>query len=169
MIHHSLFGVKRGQLLVEAMIAISVVVVGMLGILAFLLQSLSLNKVVSDQFTGAYLASEGIELTKNILDSNLIPPHTGPWNVGFSDGDYEIDYQDTSLVGNNATGRYLSYDPTTHLYSYKSGNPSAFQRKITIKTISADEIQVNSVVNWTTLGGGSFSVNLEDHFFNWRS
>lgn len=169
MIHNLLFRGNKGQLLIEAMIAIAVVVVGMLGILAFLLQSLSLNRVVSDQFTGAYLASEGIELTKNILDSNLIAPHAGPWNVGFNSGDYEIDYQDTSLVGNTATGRNLLYDSGTHLYGYKSGNPTPFERKITIKVISGDEIQVNSVVSWTTLGGGNFSVNLEDHFFNWRS
>ena len=45
------------------MIGISIAVVGILGVLK-LLSVNRLNRVARDQFTGAYLAAEGIEITK---------------------------------------------------------------------------------------------------------
>lgn len=155
---------NSGQVLIESMVALTIAVVGLLGILALLSQSLSLNRVVSQQLIGNYLAAEGLEIVKNIIDSNVIASR--PWNDGFSSGDFEADYQSLSLESNQ--NRPLRFDSANLFYSYGTGGPSPFVRTVTIEFISPDEMKVNSVVRWTTRGRGMFEVNLEDHFFNWR-
>ncbi|TRZ65012.1 MAG: hypothetical protein D4Q79_00255 [Spirochaetia bacterium] len=153
-----------GQLLIESMIGIGIVVVGLLGVVGLLSRSASLNRVVSQQLIANYLASEGIEITKNIIDANIIKKD--PWNQGFSNGNFEADY--TSLILQFNQDRFLSVDSTNGFYGYQSGAPTLFKRTINIKLVSSEEIKVNSIVRWNTRGGGQFEVNLEDHFFNWR-
>jgi len=158
------FNKSNGQLLIESMISISIVVVGLLGILGLLSRSTSLNRVVSNQFIGNYLAAEGIEITKNLIDANIIQHK--PWNEGFSNGSFEADYTNLSLAPNQ--NRFLLFDSANNLYSYQSGTQTVFTRTINIELIGSEEIKVNSIVRWRTRAGAQFEVNLEDHFFNWR-
>lgn len=160
----NMFKINKGQLLIESMIGISIAVVGLLGVLTLLSRSISLNRVVSNQFVGNYLAAEGIEITKNIIDSNIIKGN--PWNQGFSSGSFEADYNSLSLGQNQ--NRRLLFDSINNLYSYQGGDQTSFVRTISVQLISSEEIKVNSIVEWTTRGGGNFKVDLEDHFFNWR-
>jgi len=154
---------NRGYLLIESMIGISIAVVGILGILSLISRSVSLNRVVGDQFTGAYLAAEGIEIVKNLIGANII--NRRPWNSGFMDGDFEADY--LSMFLDSGRNRRLLFDSTSRLYSYQTGSPTNFIRTIKIELIGSGEIKVNSVVRWTSRGGGEFEANLENHFFNW--
>jgi type II secretory pathway pseudopilin PulG len=155
---------KNGYLIIESMIGISIVVVGLLGILAVSSRSISLNRVISDQFTANYLAAEGIEIVKNLIDANIIQGK--PWNQGFSSGSFEADYKSLNLEPNQ--NRRLLFDAALNLYGYESGNPTGFSRTVNLELVGPDEIKVNSIVKWTTRGGGQFEINLEDHFFNWR-
>jgi hypothetical protein len=155
---------SRGQALVEAIIAVGVLLVGFMGVFTLLSQSLGLNRVVADNYTATYLAMEGIEIVKNLIDSNAIA--TRPWTTGLSDGDYEIQYDSTSLGA--AQNRNLSYDPNQKLFGYNGSKTTAFKRTVTLARVNANELRVTSKVDWTTRGGGTFTVNLEDHFYNWR-
>ncbi|OIO49527.1 MAG: hypothetical protein AUJ39_00925 [Parcubacteria group bacterium CG1_02_42_13] len=165
---------KRGQLLVEAMIAISVMVIGLLGIFSLTSQSLGLYRVAYEQYVAVNLAAEGIEVVKNMIDTNVIAGSV-QWNEGLAiDGDFGIQYDSRSLDA-TLQSKNLLYDASTSLYNYTSGTPTNFKRVIKIKNIDPpglpnqiDEIQVNSVVTWKTRGGLDLSINLEDHFFNWR-
>lgn len=158
------FSKENGQAIVEAIIAISILVVGLLGIFSLVSRSLSLNRFVSDQAAAANLAAEGIELVKNLIDANVM--QRKPWNQGVGPGDYEIDFNDSALASNQ--NRKLNFDPGSGEYSYDAGSQTNFQRTITIAQPTPEEIQVNSVLKWLTRGSGEFEVNLEDHFFNWR-
>lgn len=164
--------------MVEALVAISVLVVGFLGIASLLSNSLSLNRVVSDNYRANYLAMEGIELVKNLIDANYIQKCA--WNSGFKDGQfYEVSY-DSILQGqgqgncpgnalrNYNSNRYLSFDPATGLYSYGGSAPTPFQRRIKITFLTPSSTAVSSEVRWTTRGGGNYSIDLEDVFWNWR-
>jgi Tfp pilus assembly protein PilV len=154
----------RGQALVESVVALSVLTVGLLGIITLFSQSLALNRVVSENYAAAYLAAEGIEVVKNIMDTNRIRGRA--WDYGLSNGTYEVAYNSTALMSNQ--NRFLMYEPTTNLYSYSGSQMTAFKRAVTIEKINSDELRVLSRVSWTTRGGGSFDIVLEDHFFNWR-
>lgn len=158
---------SAGQALIEVLVAISVLTVGFLGIVTLLSRALSLSRVVSDSYTATYLAAEGIEITKNIVDAQFLGPRRG-WNSAVSPGDFEAEYD--SLTLNAYAGRKLLLDPQTKIYSYKNGVLTPFIRKITIAFVGSgqQEIIVNSEVDWPTRGGGGSSVNLEDHFYNWR-
>lgn len=153
---------KKGQLLIESGIAISILIIGLLGILGLLSRSLSLNNVVSSRYIASNLAAEGIEVAKNLIDANVI--QYNPWNAGFSTGSYELAYD--SLVLDSNQNRNLLFDSTNNKYNYQTGQSTPYKRDIEIIN-KGDEIQVNSIVSWQ-IRGGSYSVNLEDHFFNWR-
>ncbi len=163
-IHDSRFIIQeKGQLLIESGVAISILVVGLLGIMGLLSRSLSLNNVVSSQYIASNLAAEGIEVVKNLIDANII--QFKPWNENINTGSYEVAFDSLSLNSNQ--NRFLLFDSTGNNYNYQTGQLTVFKRTIQITNVGSDEIKVNSVVNWR-IRGGSYSVNLEDHFFNWR-
>lgn len=156
---------NRGYIMVEALVAITIIVVGLLGIFALLSRSLSLNRVVADRYVGTYLAAEGIEIVKNLIDNNVI--NGRPWNTGISNGEFEVDYDDLSLGA--VTGENLKFDPDTGRYDYSGGEQTRFARIINIELLGGgDEIKANSIVKWISRGEARFETNLEDRFFNWR-
>ncbi len=155
---------KSGQALIEALVAIGFMTVGFLAIFSLLSRSLSLNRSSAESYTAAYLAAEGIEVARNIIDANGIQKKA--WNEGFSNSDYEVQYDSMSFTGNQ--NRHIFYSPSTNLYSYNGQIQTPFKRLIRVRMINADEIRINSIISWTSLGGGSPQINVEDHFMNWR-
>jgi hypothetical protein len=165
---------SSGQALVEVMVAVAILTVGFLGIVTLLSRALALNRVVADNYVATYLAAEGIEITKNIIDSNTIQGL--PWNTGngvsgctgsTKVGGCEVDLESVSMRG--YTGQPLDFDPNTNLYDYSgSATPTSFRRRITIDLVGQNELKVESTVTWITRGGGTSEVVLEDHFHNWR-
>ncbi len=160
---------RKGQALVEAIVALSVLLVGFLSLISLLNNSLGLSRVVVENYIATYLAAEGIEYVKNVIDNNTL--NNNPWNQSLAnDGYYELIYnngvfqlngiQSTSSLSN------LKFDSNSNSYNNNSGQDTPFKRYIQIQNKSANEIVVNSVVFWTSRGGGKLEVNLEDHFFN---
>ena len=162
---------RKGYLFIEAMVAISIIILGILGMVVLLSRSLSINRVISDQFDASYLASEGIEVVKNIIDANVIQGR--PWNDGLGNGDFEIVYN--SLIMEPDSNRYLLFDSGTGRFNYQTGSLTFFVRTVSLEQIDddcvpgAERIRVNSLVEWRTRGGGDFKIDLEDNFFDWRS
>ncbi len=145
--------------------AITIIVVGLLGIFSLLSQSLGLNRVVADRYVSSYLAAEGIEVVKNLIDNNII--NNRAWNAGFNNGDFELAYNSVSLQP--VEGKSLSFDKDNGRYGYGEGEPTRFFRTIRIELLGGgEEIKVNSVVRWISRGEADFEVDLEDRFFNWR-
>ena len=158
---------EKGQSLVEMTIAMSLMMVGLLGIFAVLAQSIGLNRVAANQYVAANLAAEGIEVTKNILDANAI--NSRPWNQGLNvNGDFGVQYNSTALDASKAT-THLNLDSSTGRYSYDSGTETGFVRTISITNVSTSEIKVVSTVSWKDRGGIDLHVDAEDHFRNWRN
>ena len=62
---------RGGQSLIEVMVAVTALTVSFLGISSLLSQSLALNRVISNEATATYLASEGIEIAKNLIDHDF--------------------------------------------------------------------------------------------------
>lgn len=146
------------------MVAISIILVGLLSTFALLSRSLSLNRSVANQFIGTYLAMEGIELTKNLIDRNVIQDR--PWNENLSPGDYELDYNATAL--SFFADKKIKFDTATGIYSYDFGADTTYVRRVTIEQPTPNEIRVISNVSWVGQGGVTSNIALEDHFFNWH-
>ncbi|MCL5017325.1 MAG: prepilin-type N-terminal cleavage/methylation domain-containing protein [Patescibacteria group bacterium] len=167
---------QKGQAMVEAMVALSIIVVGILGVFNLTSQSLSLNRVDADRYVAVNLANEGIELVKNLLDDNIMND-AQPWNYlpGFvSDGNYEMDYSSTSLTAISGVGsaRYFYFSKSgSGYYRYPQAGEQAnttFQRVINITTDGTEHIKVISTVYWTSRGS-LYSFSVEDHFYDLKN
>jgi Prokaryotic N-terminal methylation motif len=168
-----------GQTIIEVMVAMFVLTTGFLGITSLLAQSLSISKNLSNQTTATYLAAEGVELVKNVIDHDMYQHLAGlgtGWGTAFgAGGDFQMDYSTCNNLANPAapcnpppyTAVPLSYDVNSHLYSYSGSIPTNFTRKITVTPIGAAEIAVFSKVSWL-VGSATQSITLEDHFYNWH-
>ena len=151
----------EGQLMLEAMVGLSV--------LTLASHSLSLNRVNSERLTANYLAMEGVEIVKNLVDGGTI--RNDIQRPGFTIGRYEVDYKDRSLKsisGPSDTPLYLEGMTGFYGYSPQGGVPTRFYRTIQITQINENHLKINSIVNWNSRGGASFEVDIEDHFYNWR-
>ncbi len=155
---------RKGQVLIESLIALTFLTVAFFSAFSLLGKSLSTNRASAQSYTATYLAAEGIEVARNIIDGNGIQGIA--WNNGFANGNYEVRYDSTSFLP--PSGAHLSYDPSAHLYSYSGLIQTPFTRTLNIELVGSDEIKIHSVVSWVGLGGGIFNINLEDHFMNWR-
>ncbi len=139
--------------MIEAVVAITLITVGLVGIYSFISRSFSLNRVVADQYIGNYLAAEGIEVAKNLLSAESPP----------ANGDYELEYKSASF-----NPVEIALDPLYFkdgYYSYDvGGDKTRFTRKISIEDFT-EMVKIISFVEWVGQGGGKFSVALEDHFY----
>lgn len=184
---------RSGQSIVEAIVAISILTVGFLGILGLLTKSFQLNREATDKTQATYLASENIEVVKNLIDHDVYEGIAsagvvGGWGSCFNfTGSFYIkaDYQtvncDPSALGLDLSAAtttylvYLNFNAGTGLYSYSytnvggTGKPTIFKRstRITVDP-SGNEIDVQSTVTWNSTALTSDSVMLEDHFYNWH-
>ncbi len=173
------FHARRGQSLLESIIALSALTAGLLGIMGLLAQSFSLSRTTGDQLRASYLATEGVELARNIIYHDVYAGPGNNWGTCLSTGDYDLDFQTLAAAPfvcgpipnynfNNPTPLY--FDPVTgiygHLNSLPSGNnPMAtkFYRDVHV-VVSGQHITVSVTVYWS--GGNSFTT--EDHFYNWH-
>lgn len=159
--------------------AISVLTVSFLGIVSLLSRSIFYSRYVSDIMKATYLASEGIEIVKNLIDNNIalaLAGEGGGWGscfAGKGTTDFEVDYTTTncsSLRAFSGQGSNLLFNNDTSLYGYSTGAgamPTNFTREIRIKE-NGIEITVNSIVRWNTGPITSQSINMEGHFYNWQ-
>lgn len=182
--------IRKGQSLIEVMVALFVLTIGMLGILALLGQSLSVSKTVTNETIATYLAAEGIELSKNIVDHDVYQQRAGVsagWAQNSEDqafgagGNFQLDYTTCDTDDGSAaicdlstwhfnSGETLGFDPSTNLYYYGAPEATPFVREIKISYPNGaphfNELIVQSIVTWGT-GFNTQSIQLEDHFYNW--
>ncbi len=81
--------------MIEAMVAAVVGVVGILGVVGLLTDSLSKSNEISDRFIATYLAAEGVEIVRGLIDENYSNVVGVPsWNGSvFPDGTTEVQLQ----------------------------------------------------------------------------
>jgi hypothetical protein len=159
----------KGQAIVESIIALSVLTIGFLSLIALMSNAIGLSKVNSEYYVATYLAAEGIEVVKNIIDTNVMTSGIS-WNQYLNDGLYEVEYntQGNELSNKKITNKPLNLhsDGNSKIYDYSPGEPTPFRRVIRIDNINSNHIKVKSTVFWTSRGGAQFQVDLEDHFYN---
>lgn len=170
---------KQGFTLIELLITILVITVGIAGAFIAIQQGISAIDYSSSRFTAALLAQEGVEIIKNIRDTNLL--QNTAWNDGFSiDGDYEVQYSDPHSLDPSlakpacspncdfvdASLRFLK-KTDNGFYNYTSPNETKFKRRINITTVSPDKLELEITVYWRKRGGGHYELILRQHIYNW--
>ncbi|MDD5760658.1 MAG: prepilin-type N-terminal cleavage/methylation domain-containing protein [Candidatus Pacebacteria bacterium] len=169
---------NKGFTLVEALIAISIMIVGILSGLVLVTRTLYNSVIIRDRLTASFLAQESMELVRQIRDTNFLKILSGGssnWREGLSAGRYIIE----TNVGNEKSiglipvveGKVpnLFYDDNYKIYNYNDlGSPTSFNREIQIEDIpdQPNEIRVKVIMKWKTKGI-NFDLKVEDHLFNW--
>ncbi len=151
--------------IIELVITIFILSVAVIGVYNAFSTMVVLTANASNRLTAAYLAQEGMELVRNIRDTNWTNDYdwrcglagvTGTCDVGNKDctAGCEADYKTIATspltpygVGVDA-GRYLNID-TDGFYSYSTGTTiTKLKRKITITPLNDYIMKVRVEVFW---------------------
>lgn len=174
-----------GFTFIEVIIAISVMVIGIVGTLLAVQYAISSTAQSYSRLTAAYLAQEGIEIVRAARDGNWLEQRTATttsWDEDLGAGDYEVDYRasqdedpsspswypltcspncgysDLSFLGLDSNGFYSR--------TYSPGTETQFKRMITIEKPATTTLKVISKVYWAE---GKHSIIAQENLYNWRS
>jgi len=159
---------SKGFTLLEVLAAIFLITIGIVGTLTLVQKTITFTQATSSRLITAYLTQEGIEIVRNIRDSNFLKIHQGvegvSWNDGLTgcSGGCEADYNDPSLT--SYAGRFLKID--AGFYNYDSGVDTLFKRKITITPEGTDILKVLVQVQWQERGK-SYEVIAQENLYKW--
>ncbi len=160
---------KKGFTLIEVLIAVFLITIGMGGALFLINRIIVFTDITTSRLTAFYLGQEGIEIVKNIRDTNFLKVHRRVAGASWDDGRLRYcaagcraDYNDTYLT---------SVDPDRPLringgfFSYDSGIDTPFRRKIFIKP-TADILKVSVKVTWEERGR-THQVSVQENLHRW--
>lgn len=151
-----------GFTLIELMVVITVVSIGVIGVMNLLMQIFVYTRLNQSKLTASFLAQEGVEIVRNIRDTNWVEVAAG-WDEDIfccvvPPCDCEADYNDQALSLNQQ--RYLKINGG--FYNYDSGDQSRFKREITVDQEADGSIGVQVSVTWD-----DYEVKVMEQIYNW--
>jgi len=166
---------ETGFTLLEVVIAIFIITVAVISIITVIFKTYSYINIAKRRLTAAYLAQEGIEIIRNIRDTNWLEysylDDTNPWyeklNTCCSGAECVVDYTDTAQLDFDLrpwTGQYLNID-ANGLYSYLAGTPTKLKRKITTECGPiGSSFAVKADVFWED----ELLITVQEKLYDWR-
>lgn len=166
---------NRSFTIIEIIVAVFIFTLMIGGSVVLIQQTLVMISLANQRLVAYNLAQEGIELVRNIRDTNWLKSLA--WDTGFpaanfnsntSDHtiDYEMDYKDTSLAPYGTGFRFLSID-SSQGYSYKTPCPcTKFIRWMRIGRLADGGILIECHVEWKERGR-THSVIVKEKLYNW--
>lgn len=157
--------------LLEVIVAILVITIGVLGAFSVVQNIISYTFASAYRLEAAYLAKEGIEIVRNIRDTNWVDnDQATDWDDGLGAGDWEADYDDSGLTFcsapcNFADLRFLKV-PAGGFYNYNSGTDTKFKRKITVVLDGSDKLKVFVEIQWQEKGDTN-TITVQENLYNW--
>lgn len=173
---------NKGFTLFEVLTAIFIISMG-IGVASTAIQrTAAFASDSTKRFIAAYLAQEGIEIVRNIRDTNWLQSRSAdsPWNDGLPAGDWEMDYTTVTFAdtanfekcsdpGYNCDtydGDFLKIDSGYYKYS-SFGTITPFKRKITLTSVGSDELKVSAEITWEGRGQ-THKITVQENLYNWR-
>jgi Tfp pilus assembly protein PilV len=147
--------------LIETIVTIFILTTGILALSSLISYFISISSISSQRLIAAYLAQEGIEIVRNLRDANLLGGRN--WDYGLSNGDWQADYDDTTLFA--YTGSFLNLE-TNGFYGYGPGTQTNFKRRISLQK-SGDVLKILVEVSWQERGR-SHSLISQENIYNWQ-
>ena len=166
--------------LIEVIVATFIITVGIGGVFVLIQKTISDTSILVGRLTAAYLAQEGIEIVKNIRDTNFLKFYKGDINedqwtqglTGCEDG-CGTDYTN-SVLSPDDDDRYLKIEGGFCKYS-ASGTETSFKRKITVFDLVdltdpedgiIDQMKVLVEVSWEERGN-VHQVAVQENVYKW--
>lgn len=166
---------KKGFTLLEVILAIFILTLATGGSSILVRQTIQSVSIVQSKLTASYLAQEGIEIVRNIRDSNWLEQRVDnvSWKEGLIQGEWEADYTTTSFNEDcednyncRTYGNYLRLPVNGGFYNYTLGNETIFKRKIAILDQDIDKIMVAVEVSWQEREI-PYKVEVVEYLYNW--
>jgi Tfp pilus assembly protein PilV len=159
---------KNSFTILEAIFAISILTVGIFGVSSLISQFLTSSSISNQRLIAAYLAQEGIEIVRNIRDTNLLEGESldaGLTNC--SSGCSNFDYRSQSLPDNsNCSGKNF-LDLVNNFYQCSGSSPASLKRIVTITQINNPPgLKVVVEVSWKERGR-THRITVQENFYNW--
>lgn len=135
---------RSGQSLVELIVAIAVIEVGIFAVWSLFLVNFNAEREAEMRIVGVNLAREGVEVIKNIRDSNWIKNSNNEetagkiwsWDQNLANGDYVVDYDSDQPIELSEGNDQLYVAPNgfyTHVAEDNVITP--FKRQVLLKDI----------------------------------
>jgi len=168
---------KGGFTLIETIVSLAIFSASIVGLIAITSQGVADVNLAKNKLTASYLAQEGVELVRNMRDTNALDENLD-WNTLLADlkgcistdgTGCNIDALNGAIKGCSPTGCQMFYDSKG--FYRGSGMPpdeSIFTRLIVITDLGLDpdQIKIDSTVFWTQKSGTE-SVTMGSIIFNW--
>lgn len=170
-----------GFTLIEALVAISILLISLMGPLTIAAKGLSAAIFARDQITAFYLTQEAVEFIRNKRDENTL--NSRYWLVGFGvSGNFpdctavngcRVDIKNNNIDECSAGGcSPLRYNEATGFYSYDvGGSVTSFVRSVFVVPINADEVSdevsIEVRIAWNT-GIITRTFTVKENIFNWQ-
>lgn len=151
---------KKGFTLIEVIVAISIFLIGIVGVYAVIPRIIAIGQANTLRFMASQLGREGIEIVRNIRDANWLVGDD--FDEGLDDGVWRVQYNKDFLL--SASDESLKVDGNG-FYNYDSGSLTNFKRKVTLSHPTADNLRVKIEISWP--GKGS-PFQLEEILYDWR-
>ena len=168
--------IKKAFSLIEALVAISILMIGILGAFILVVRTLASAPVVQSRLVAANLAQEGVELVRQIRDTNFIKSRD--FREGLENGVWQIDWKKEQLEFCNERD-ILRFDTVDKMYHYQGaqGEPYFFRRQIKISDgPDQDIIRVNVIMHWCVrktesqcIAKPTYTLDTEVHLYNYYS
>lgn len=168
----------KGFSLLEVIISISIITVGLVGILSLVVQNIQVSYTNKSTMIASQLAQEGIDLVKNMRDENWIKGVS--WDDDFANEGtmtFVIDYRGRSSLDETVNdiseaGAKLNLRDDVGeegFYWHEATDPaSPFSRLITTVQAGADApVEVTSRVSWSERGSTHY-YETSAFLYNWQ-
>lgn len=178
---------KKGFTIIETLVALTILIVGVTGAFTAASQAISNSTFAKDQVIAFYLAEEGVEMIKNVRDTNALQGNQ--WLHGVSENPNDpcffsqnssdpgkSCYKDVTMdafltcsdVGacpvlnqNSVSGMYYYHDINTTL------TPTPFTREIHLARVSNTEVAVTVTITWQK-GVVSRQFRARENIYDWH-
>ncbi len=173
---------SRGFTIIEMLIAVLIFTIAISALTFMAGRGIRSARESQQRIIAEYLASEGMEVVRNIRDTAFLAGLNETSWTGVFGGDItgpggcfntledqnqektcEFNYTSEGIPELDiCTSCTLFLDSTTKIYQYESGLPTPFVREIFINEITPTEIKVKVRVIW-----GNESIEYQEHLFLW--
>jgi Tfp pilus assembly protein PilV len=166
------YKLKNGFSLIEALIAIAILIVGILSAFLLLIRTTATIPSMQARLTAVNLAQEGIEEVRALRDTDFLDDTKGfkSFLNGHSCGTgchIAANNENGSIELFDGQGELLKLNDSTHLYTYNSNDPdSIFSRSIKIDSTQTNWIDITVDVTYA-IKGKTQTVEATDRLYNW--
>jgi prepilin-type N-terminal cleavage/methylation domain-containing protein len=173
---NNIFKKEKGFTLLEMLISIMIISIGVLGTYSVVFRYTKNTQLERENLIASYLCQEGIEIVKNMRDTNWLTTGNS-WNAGLTScaSGCEIDYNGKGGDGSTSgltvwsSGNYLWIDAMTGLYKYEyvsgTDTETTWKRKITIDSSTTDILNITVTVYW---GSVATAMTVKEDIYNWK-